>query len=257
MKKFSLFCGAILFALFFLAGCSDRTPPPDALEMQTPVYGEVSLPDDVFSIIALYHNDLIYIALDNDNEASIFIFNADDGKTTFVCSLEDYLMNPANCTFLANSLYLNYMTSDGLRKMISIDIENRTAETIFEENDIAGLVYSAATDRQVFSLKHTAAGRSVVECYEPSENRFSDYLDMGADQVIHAISVYNKNLYLLISSENSQYLIEEYDSESGEKIRSFDVSFAGDVIQESQIGRFQMMDNSFYLMNFSGESAIF
>lgn len=253
MKKYIGMLVALGYAIFALTGCAapntdDATGVGDEL-----FYGEVELPDDLFSIKGLYNNSLVYLT-DNDAGVGVSVFDVSTGKVIEVCRLEDHLMSPANCAFLDGMLYFNYMSNDGLRKMIAVDIQHATAETVITEEGINGLVYSVPCCGNIFSLKHNGDGLSIVECYVPQEGTANVFL--SADESIHAISSFDGQLYLIMSDKGGKYSVRQYDGK-GEVVKTFEISYANGILNDSQVSHFQMMENSLYLLNFSSQSTLF
>lgn len=253
MKKYIGILVALGYAIFALTGCAapntdDATGVGDELS-----YGEVELPDDLFSIKALYNNSLVYLA-DNDAGLGVSVFDVSTGKVIGVCRLEDHLMSPANCAFLDEMLYFNYMTNDGLRKMIAVDIQHATAETVITEEGINGLVYSVPYCGNIFSLKHNGDGLSIIECYVPQDGTANVFL--STDEPIHAISSFDGQLYIIMSDKDGKYFVRQYDGK-GDVTKTFEIPYANGILSGSQVSHFQMMENSLYLINFSSQSALF
>ncbi len=252
----------MILAMIFLSGCGsnanassgDLPPMSNITDVRGELfYGEVELPNDLFSINALYNNSLVYLT-NNDAGIGVSIFDVNTGNAVEVCKLEDYLMSPANCAILGETLYFNYMANDGLRKMIAIDIQCATAETVITEEGINGLVYSVASCGNIFSLKHNSEGLSIVECYAVQEKTSNVYLN--TNETMHAISSFDGQLYLIMSDKDGKFFVRQYD-EKGDVVETIDISYADSILHDSQVGRFQMMDDSLYLMNFSSQSELF
>lgn len=253
MKKYIGMLVALAYAIFALTGCAAPNTDGATGVGDKLFYGEVELPDDLFSIKALYNNSLVYLT-DNDAGVGVSVFNVSTGKVIEVCRLEDHLMSPANCAFLDEMLYFNYMSSDGLRKMIAVDIQHATAETVLTEEDINGLVYSAPYCGNIFSLKHNGDGLSIIECYVPQDGTANVFL--STDEPIHAISSFDGQLYIIMSDKGGKYSVRQYDKE-GEVVKTFEIPYANGILNGSQVSHFQMMENSLYLLNFSSQSALF
>ena len=129
MKKYIGMLIGLAYAIFVLTSCAVPNTD-DATDVREELFfGEVELPNDLFSIKALYNNSLVYLT-DNEASVGVSVFDVNTGNTVEVCKLEDHLMSPANCAVLDETLFFNYMTNDGLRKMIAIDIQHATAETV-------------------------------------------------------------------------------------------------------------------------------
>lgn len=163
-------------------------------------------------------------------------------------------MSPANCAFLDGMLYFNYMSNDGLRKMIAVDIQHATAETVITEEGVDGLVYCVSFCGNIFSLKHNGDGLSIVECYEPQEGTANVFL--STDEPIHAISSFDGQLYIILSDKDGKYFVRQYDGK-GDIIKTFEIPYANGILNNSQVGHFQMMGNALYLINFSSQGVLF
>lgn len=253
MKKYIGMLVALGYAIFVLTGCAalntdDATSVGDKL-----FYGEVELPDDLFSIKALYNNSLVYLT-NNDAGMGVSVFDVSTGKAIAVCRLEDHLMSPANCAFLDGTLYFNYMSNDGLRKMIAVDIQHTTAETVIAEEGINGLVYSVPYGGNIFSLKHNGDGLSIIECYVSQDGTAIVFL--STNEPIHAISSFGGQLYIILSDKNGKYFVRQYDGK-GDIAKIFEIPYASGILKDSQVGHFQMMENALYLINFSSQSGLF
>ena len=181
-------------------------------------------------MLTVYNNSLLYLSLNENNEATY--------------------------TVLDGILYLNYMTKDAARKMIAIDMMHDTEKTILTEDKVQGMVYSAAVSGKVFSLKHTNEGKSVIDCYSPENGTTTEFLCAADDQEILAISVYDECVYALIHDETKGYHIVKYDV-YGHTIDSWDTAYVSSILLDSQVGRFQVMNETFFLETFSGESSVF
>lgn len=262
IKKFLATILMLLCAVSILSSCTipDYNSPSssDALQQsnQNIFYGDLTLPDNLFSVLTVYNNSVLYLSLNENNEAGICRFDMHSGASIEICRLDDYLMNPANNTVLDGILYLNYMTKDAARKMIAIDMIHDTEKTILTEDKVQGMVYSAAVSGKVFSLKHTNEWKSVIDCYSPENGTTTEFLCAVADQVILAISVYDECVYALMHDETKGYHIVKYDV-YGNAIDSWDTAYVSSILTDSQFGRFQVMNETFFLENFSGESAVF
>ena len=262
MKKISLF---IFFTMILLSGCgriidvsSSNLPPitNTADVGEKLFYGNIELPEDLFSIKALYDNSLVYLT-DNETGVGVSVFDVNTEKAVEVCKLEDHLISPANCAVLDGMLYFNYMTIDGLRKMIAIDIQHTTAKTVITEERINGLVYSVASCGNIFSLKHTSEGVSVVECYVPQEET-AIVLCHAND--IRAISSFEEQIYIIVSDKDGKYFLRGYNGK-GDIVKTVFIPYANDILNESQVSHFHIMEkslhNSLYLENFSSQSALY
>lgn len=262
IKKFLATILILLCAVSILSSCTipDYNSPSssDAIQQnnQNIFYGDLALPDDLFSVLTVYNNSLLYLSLNENNEAGICRFDMNSGASSKICRLDDYLMNPANNTVLDGILYLNYMTKDAARKMIAIDMIHDTEKTILTEDKVQGMVYSAAVSGKVFSIKHTNEWKSVIDCYSPENGTTTEFLYAADDQVILAISVYDECLYALMHDETKGYRIVKYDV-YGNAIDSWDTAYVSSILADSQVGRFQVMNETFFLENFSGESCVF
>lgn len=253
MKKYIGMLIGMAYAIFVLTSCAVPNTD-DATDVREELFfGEIELPNDLFSIKALYNNSLVYLT-DNEERVGVAVFDLNTGNTVEVCKLEDHLMSPANCAVLDEILFFNYMTNEGLRKMIAIDIQHATAETVITEEGVNGLVYSVASCGNIFSLKHNSEGLSIVECYVPQERDANVFL--STNETIHAISSYNGQLYLLMSDKDREYFVRQYDGK-GDVAETFDISYANGILNGSQVSHFQMMENSIYLINFSSQSALY
>lgn len=261
-KKFLATILFLLCAVSILSSCTipDYNSPSssDALQQsnQNIFYGDLTLPDNLFSVLTVYNNSLLYLSFNENNEAGICRLDMNSGASIEICRLEDYLMNPANNTVLDGILYLNYMTKDAARKMIAIDMMHDTEKTILTEDKVQGMVYSAAVSGKVFSLKHTNEGKSVIDCYSPGNGTTTEFLCAADDQVILAISVYDEWICALTHDETKGYYIVKYDV-YGNELDSWDTAYVNSILTDSQVGRFQVMNETFFLENFSGESSVF
>jgi len=256
MRKYIVMFIMMFYAAFVFTGCAVSNTDDEVGAKEELFYGEIDIPNDLFSIWAIYNNNLIYITDDNSSGVGVSIFDMNAGKTVEVYKLEDYLMSPANCAILDGVLYVNYMTNGGIRKMVAIDIQRAKAETVIEEDGINGLVYSVAFCDNIFSLKHNREGDSVIECYIPKQGIAEVFLSTEAGEVIYAISSSNEYLYFIVSDKYGKYFVRQCDGK-GDIVQNFDISYANGILQDSQVGHFQMMGNSFYLMNFSSQGALF
>lgn len=262
IKKFLATILILLCAVSILSSCTipDYNSPsssnPIQQSNQNIFYGDLALPDDLFSVLTVYNNSLLYLSLNENNEAGICRFDMNSGASIEICRLDDYLMNPANNTVLDGILYLNYMTKDAARKMIAIDMIHDTEKTILTEDKVQGMVYSAAVSGKVFSIKHTNEGKSVIDCYSPENGTTTEFLCAVDDQVILAISAYDECVYALMHDETKGYNIVKYDA-YGNAIDSWDTAYVNSILTDSQVGRFQVMNETFFLENFSGESCVF
>lgn len=250
MRKYIGILVVLVYAIFALTGCAalNADEVTDGL-----FYGDVELPNDLFSIKALYNNSLVYLT-DNDAGVGVSVFDVNTGKVVEVCRLEDHLMSPANCAFLDGTLYFNYMSNDGLRKMIAVDVQHATAENVITEEGIDGLVYSVPCCGNIFSLKHNGDGFSIIECYVPQEETANVFL--STDESVHAISSFDGQLYIIMSDKDGKYSVRQYDGK-GEIDKSFEIPYASGILKNSQVSHFQMMENAFYLINFSSQSVLF
>ena len=233
MKKISLF---IFFIMILLSGCGSNTDvssgnlPPvtnDTDVSENLFYGDVELPEDLFSIKALYNDSLVYLT-DNETGVGVSVFDVNMGNAVEVCKLEDHLMSPANCAVLDGKLYFNYITIDGLRKMIAIDIQHATAETVITEKGMNGLVYSVAASGNIFSLKHTSEGVSVVECYAPQEETAIAFCHAND---IRAISSFEGQIYIIISDKDGKYFLRQYN-EKGDIVKTVTIPYASDILDD-------------------------
>ena len=233
MKKLLLF---IFFIMILLSGCGSNTDvssgnlPPVTNETDVSenlFYGDVELPEDLFSIKALYNNTLIYLT-DNETGVGVSVFDVNTGNAVEVCKIEDHLMSPANCAVLDGTLYFNYMTIDGLRKMIAIDIQHATAETVITEKGMNGLVYSVAAGGNIFSLKHTSEGVSVVERYVPQERTAIAFCHAND---IRAISSFEGQIYIIISDKDGKYFLRQYN-EKGDIVKTVTIPYASDILDD-------------------------
>lgn len=263
MKRFVTLIFVLMCSIYMLSGCmtsnkNEQLPRSSVptLGQQELFYGEVKIPDEMFSIITFYNNYLVYLTLDSNNQAGISRFDMNTGDVVEICKLDDYKMNPANNTVLAGKLYLNYMANDASRKMLEIDIEAAVKDTIVTEDNVAGLAYCAATSESVFSLKHTTDGRSVIERYVPKTKTNDIFLIFENNQTACAISTYGEHLYVLLCDEAGEYCIMQY-SDDGNETDTWVLPSVSDILLGSQAGFFQVMDSAFYIMNFSGQSAAF
>lgn len=263
MKRFMTLIFVLICGMSMLSGCmtSNKNEQPanssaPTLDQQGLFYGEVMIPDEMFSVITFYNDYLVYLTLDKNNQAGISRFDVNTGDVVEICKLDDYKMNPANNTVLAGKIYLNYMANDASRKMLEIDIEAAVKDTIVTEDNVAGLVYCAATSESVFSLKHTMDGRSVVEHYVPKTKTNDIFLVLESNKTACAISTYGEHLYVLLCDEAGEYCVMQY-SDDGSETDIWELPFVSDILQDSQAGFFQVMDSAFYIMNFSGQSAAF
>lgn len=263
MKRFVTLIFVLICSMSMLSGCmtsnkNEQLPSSSAptLDQQELFYGEVKIPDEMFSIITFYNNYLVYLTLDKNNQAGISRFDVNTGDVVEICKLDDYKMNPANNTVLAGKIYLNYMANDASRKMLEIDIEAAVKDTIVAEDNVTGLAYCAATSESVFSLKHTTDGRSVIERYVPKTKTNDIFLIFESNQTACAISTYGEHLYVLLCDEAGEYCIIQY-SDDGNETDTWVLPSVSDILLDSQAGFFQVMDSAFYIMNFSGQSAAF
>lgn len=141
-KKFLATILFLLCAVSILSSCTipDYNSPsssnPIQQSNQNIFYGDLALPKDLFSVLTVYNNSLLYLSLNENNEAGICRFDMNSGASIEICRLDDYLMNPANNTVLDGILYLNYMTKDAARKMIAIDMLRDTEKTILTEDKV-------------------------------------------------------------------------------------------------------------------------
>lgn len=248
----------LLFSLvltLLLNGCSNDNQTTSPEVGTEPIYGEIELPGDMFSTMALYDNSIVYLSMDGISQASICVYDFSGGDITEVHTMEDYQMNPANNTLIGHTLYFNYVTKDMQRKMVAVDVEAGKAETVLTENDISGMVYSVATADSVYSLKHMTHGRSIVEQFTPDDKAFSTFLEADSNTLFHAISAFDSHIFLL-QSDGHGYSIAQYNA-AGDLVDSFEIPYAQSILENAQAGYFQMMAQSFYLMNFSGESEVF
>ncbi len=108
----------MFLTMILLSGCGSNTdtrsgdlpPMTTATDVKEEMYyGEVDLPNDLFSIKALYNNSLVYLT-DNETGVGVSVFDVNTGNAVEVCKLEDHLMSPANCAILDETLYVNYMS---------------------------------------------------------------------------------------------------------------------------------------------------
>ncbi len=262
MKKISLY---MFLIIILLSGCGSNTdassgdlpPITNTADVREKLfYGDVELPEDLFSIKALYNDSLVYLT-DNETGVGVSVFNVNTGNAVEVCKLEDHLMSPANCAVLDGTLYFNYMTIDGLRKMIAIDIQHATAETVITEKGMNGLVYSVAASGNIFSLKHTSEGVSVVECYVPQERATIAFCHANE---ISAISSFEGQIYIIISDKDGKYFLRQYN-EKGDIVKTVTIPYASDILNDSQVSHLQIMEkalhDSLYLANFSSKSALY
>ena len=253
MKKYIGMLAVLAYAIFALTGCAVPNIDDAADTEDELFYGEIELPNDLFSIKALYNNRLVYLT-DNVAGMGVSVFDVNTGKVIEVCRLEDHLMSPANCAFLDGMLYFNYMSNDGLRKMVVVDIQHATAETVVTEEGINGLVYSVSSCGNIFSLKHNGDDLAIIECYVPQDGTANVFL--STDEPIHAISSFDGQLYIIMSDKDGEYFVRQYD-EKGDVTKTFEIPYANGILSDSQVSHFQMMENSLYLINFSSQSALF
>ncbi len=243
---------ALLLVLLQLSGCAGK--PAD----NSPYYGAVSNTSEIFAVLALCGNRLVYLTLDKSDEAGISVMDVSTGKSEQICTLPDYQMNPANVACQDGTLYFNYMTKDVGRKMLAVDTVEKSAKTIgaWEPSTFLGLVYSVAGPDAVYSLAHDSAGCSVIEEYRIKEDESRDAWPLTTVQRIRAISVFEGDIYAVVSSLEKDAIVRY--NECGEPDQEWDIrEFAGAKIREEQIGHFQFMGDCFYLQNFSGEGCAF
>lgn len=267
MKKSVIFVVSLLMLASMLCACAkDNEDLPNnspQTESEISFSGAVELPKDVFGVLALCDNSVVYLTSDDSgnlgsgNGMGLSVFNINSKAVKVVGELEDHLMTPANgSAYLNGILYLNYMTRENHRKMVAIDISAGTMKILIDEKDIAGMVYSVATSKSIFSSKHNSEGTSIIECYSPESGIFEDFLTLENKVLINAISVFDEQIYVMVSDASGKHSIVQYN-EAKEKTKSYDISFAGDIIENSNIACFQMIGETFYIMNFSGQSAVF
>lgn len=118
------------------------------------------------------------------------------------------------------------------------------------------MVYSAAVSGKVFSLKHTNDGKSVIDCYSPENGTTAEFLCAADDHVILATSVYDECVYALMHDETKGYHIVKYDA-YGNTIDSWDTAYVNSILTDSQVGRFQVMNETFFLENFCNKVVFF
>lgn len=129
MKKSFVTMLILICFISMISGCtnSNKNSPPSndvsLLNSQNLFYGDLTHPGDLFFVFAVYNNSLLYLSLNESNEAGIRRFDMNSGASVEICRLEDYLMNPANNTVLDGILYFNYTTRDAARKMIAIHLK--------------------------------------------------------------------------------------------------------------------------------------
>jgi len=218
-------------------------------------YGDVLLLDGLFAVVALDGDLVAYLSVDGNDNVYLYRYDLKSGENSRICELENYLMNPANCTEVDGILYLNYITGDNSHVLVAVDINGLSKEEVTVEENISGLVYSTAASGKIFSLKHTDSGKSIVDCYSPQSKESFGFLSFEKGQTAYGISAYGDNVYILLR-ESDGIFIRQYDPD-GKEVSLTDVSFAEHLLEETQISTFQIMNDSFYLCNFSGESAVF
>lgn len=217
--------------------------------------GDTLLPSNLFSVVAVDGDFVTYLSIDDNDNTYLYRYDMRKGESLQICELENYLMNPANCAEINGILYLNYVTRDNRHIFVAVDINNLSKEELTVEDGVSGLVYSTATSDKVFSLKHTNSGKSIVDCYSLQSKDSSCFISFENGQTAYGISAYGENIYILLK-ELDGIFIKQYDL-NGKEISQLDISFAEYLLEETQISTFQIMNDHFYLCNFSGESAVF
>ncbi|MBE6994525.1 MAG: hypothetical protein E7423_07800 [Ruminococcaceae bacterium] len=213
------------------------------------------MPSNLFSVVAVDGDFVTYLSIDDNDNTYLYRYDVRKGESLQICELENYLMNPANCAEIDGILYLNYITRDNRHIFVAADINNLSKEELTAEDGVSGLVYSAATSDKAFSLKHTNNGISIVDCYSLQSKDCSCFISFENGQTAYGISAYGENIYILLKGLDGVF-IKQYDS-NGKEISQWDISFAEYLLEETQISSFQIMNDHFYLCNFSGESAVF
>ncbi len=246
---------AIISVLLTACNSSVDNNTNKPLQEQDQFLGDTLLPSNLFSVVAVDGDFVTYLSIDDNDNTYLFRYDMKKGESLQICELDNYLMNPANCAEINGILYLNYITRDNSHIFVAVDINNLSKEELTTENDISGLVYSTATSDKVFSLKHTNSGKSIVDCYSPQSKDSFSFLSFENGQTAYGISAYSENIYILLK-ELDGIFIRQYDL-NGKEISQMDISFAEYLLEETQISTFQIMNDHFYLCNFSGESAVF
>ena len=105
IKKFLATILILLCAVSILSSCTipdyNSSSSSDALQQsnQNIFYGDLVLPDDLFSVLTVYNNSLLYLSLNENNEAGICRFDMNSGASIEICRLYDYLITQQTILF--------------------------------------------------------------------------------------------------------------------------------------------------------------